>query len=265
LPPFVFLPLAISPEVYYRFLIMPAVAHITQVWRLLDSGPSSGAENMRIDERLLREASDGEIVPTLRFYTWDPPAVSLGRFQEERTAVNAEACKRLGVGIVRRTTGGRAVLHHRELTYSIVSRTDNPLFPKSVLGAYKVIATGLQACLLNLGIQADIVSRPSRHAVSSPRHPKDPACFSSPSWYEIVADNRKIVGSAQRRLPGAFLQHGSILIDHDPVFEAELIPGGSRGRAAGIAHVLGRSVSPEEVVKAFTNGFSDALGIRFLL
>ena len=234
-------------------------------WNYIHSGPSLGVYNMAIDEELLARAQAGEDRPVLRLYAWQPPAVSLGRFQKRETAVNAEACKRLGYDIVRRITGGRAVLHDKELTYSIIARTDNPLFPGTVLGAYKVIAAGLLAGLGNLGIPAEIVSRGGRHAERVDTKAKDAACFSSPSWYEILVHGRKIVGSAQRRVSGAFLQHGSILMDYDPKLEAEVIPGGCAGDAVTcIRRELGRDVPLDEVKQAFVQGFREALGIEFV-
>ena len=233
-------------------------------WRYIDSGPNTGAVNMAVDEALLNKAAAGDAVPTLRFYTWDPPAVSTGRFQDPGTAVNAEACSRRSIDIVRRITGGRAVLHKHELTYSVVSRTDNPLFPKGVLGTYKVIAAGLLAGLTNLGIPAEMVSRSGRHAALVKKASRDPSCFSSPSWYEILVKGRKIIGSAQRRIPGAFLQHGSILIDHDPEGEADVISGGgSRDSITTIQEELGRAIPQEAVKQAFLRGFSDALALSF--
>lgn len=233
-------------------------------WKLIDSGPNIGAYNMAVDEELLARAQAGEKTPVLRLYSWDPPAVSLGRFQKSEDAVNVEACKRLGFDIVRRITGGRAVLHNQELTYSIIARTDNPLFPSSVLGAYKVIAAGLLAGLKNLGISAEMVSRGGRHAVLVKKDAKDPACFSSPSWYEILVNNKKIIGSAQRRMRGAFLQHGSILIDYDARLEAEVIPGGCGGDVVTcIKRELGRDVPFDVVKQAFVKGFSEELGIKF--
>jgi lipoate-protein ligase A len=216
---------------------------------------------MAVDQELLAKAQLGEKTPVLRFYGWSPPAVSIGRFQKSETAVDAEACKRLGFDVVRRITGGRAVLHHNELTYSVIARTDDPLFPPNVLGAYKVIAAGLVAGLKNLGVDAEMVSRTGRHASLVNKQDKDPSCFSSPSWYEIVVDGKKIIGSAQRRLSGAFLQHGSILIGYDPALEAEVIPGGGRSRGVTcISGELGNSVPLEEIKNAFRNGFSQALG-----
>jgi lipoate-protein ligase A len=231
-------------------------------WKFLDTGPNIGAYNMAVDEELLARAQAGESMPVLRFYTWNPPAVSLGRFQKIETTVTIDACRRLGFDIVRRVTGGRAVLHKHELTYSIVARTDNPLFPRHVLGTYKVIAGGLLAGLRNLGIRAEMVSRSHRHAALVRKDAKDPSCFSSPSWYEILVNGKKIVGSAQRRVGGAILQHGSVLMDYDPVLEAEVIPGGCNGDVVTcIKRELGCDVPIEDVKKAFVKGFSEALGI----
>jgi len=233
-------------------------------WRFIDTGPNSAVRNMSIDEELLARAQAGEKTPVLRFYHWDPPAVSLGRFQKAGEAVNADACKHLGFDIVRRVTGGRAVLHNRELTYSIVARTDAPLFPPDVHGTYKVIAAGLLAGLRNLSIPAELVSRSGRHAALVDKDDRNPACFSSPSWYEIVVHGKKIVGSAQRRLSGAFLQHGSILISYDPTLEAEVIAGSGSGCAVtSISRELGRDISLQDVKEAFRTGFSGALQMEF--
>src|SRR5512143_118803 len=236
-----------------------------RAWKLLDTGSNIGAYNMAVDEELLARAQAGNAMPVLRFYGWTPPAVSLGRFQKIENAVNADACKRLGFDIVRRITGGRAVLHRHELTYSIISRTDNPLFPPDVLSTYKIIAAGLLAGLKKLGVHADMVSRSNRHAALVKKGAKDPSCFSSPSWYEILVHGKKIVGSAQRRVTGAFLQHGSVLIGYDPLLEAPVIPGsGAIEAATCIERELGRDVALEEVKHAFKEGFAEALGITFV-
>ena len=233
-----------------------------KAWRYLDTGPASGADNMAMDEKLLAEAVQGNAVPVLRFYTWDPPAVSLGRFQDEATSVDLAACRKHGIDVVRRVTGGRAVLHRHELTYSVISPSDNDLFPNDVLGTYKVLAAGLLAGLARLGVSAEMVSPTGDRAEMVKRNPKEPSCFSSPSWYEILANGRKIAGSAQRRLAGAFLQHGSILIEYDPVLEAEIIPGGGRQAAVTcIRQELGRVVELSEVKSSFLRGFSEALGV----
>jgi len=232
------------------------------IWRYLDTGPASAAFNMAMDEKLLAEAVKGCAEPVLRFYTWNPPAVSLGRFQEVARSVNLAACRKHGIDIVRRITGGRAVLHWHELTYSVISPIDNDLFPNDVLGTYKVLASGLLAGFVRLGVPAEMVSPSgdSAHLVKCDR--SEPACFSSPSWYEILVHGRKIVGSAQRRLAGAFLQHGSILIDYDPLLEAEVIPGAGLPEAVTcIRRELGRDTGLDVVKAAFRTGFSEALGV----
>jgi lipoate-protein ligase A len=237
---------------------------MNSIWRFIDSGPNLGVYNMAVDEELLARAQAGERVPVLRFYTWEPAAVSIGRFQKLDEAVNASACKQRGIDIVRRITGGRAVLHCRELTYSIVARADDSFFPANVLGTYKLLAAGLLHGLKNLGIPAEMVSRSGRHAALVKKDAKDPACFSSPSWYEILAHDRKIIGSAQRRLSGAFLQHGSILMDYDAALEAAVIPGGgSNDVVTSLRRELGRDVPLEKVKDAFMKGFSEALAIEF--
>jgi len=231
-------------------------------WRYLDTGPASGAVNMAMDEKLLAEAAKGGAVPVLRFYTWDPSAVSLGRFQEVASSVNPAACRKYGIDIVRRITGGRAVLYRHELTYSVISPIDNDLFPNDVLGTYRVLAAGLLAGLVRLGVPAEMVSPSGTRAAMVQRDPKGPACFSTPSWYEILVHGRKIVGSAQRRVAGAFLQHGSILLEYDPGLEAEVIPGGGLQAAVTcIRQELGREVGLAEVKLAFRSGFSEALGV----
>lgn len=231
-------------------------------WHYIDSGKKPAAYNMSIDEELLSRAQAGEKTPVLRFYAWDPPAVSIGRFQKIEQAVNIDACRKYGFDIIRRVTGGRAVFHYRELTYSIASRIENHFFPPTVLGSYQVIAAALRAGLTCLGISAEIVSRGSRSAALAGINGRNPACFSSPSRYEIAVNGKKIIGSAQRRLSRAFLQHGSILMEYDPALEAELIPGGgSAGHATSIAQELGRSVGKADVVEAFQHGFAKTFDV----
>ncbi len=178
-------------------------------WKYLDTGANTAAYNMAVDEELLARAQAGE---RGLFSGSTPGILRPCRSAGSRTWAPLSTPRpagELGFDIVRRVTGGRAVLHRHELTYSIVARTDDPLFPGDVLGTYKVIAAGLVAGLRALGLPAEMVSRGGRH--SSLVHPasRDPACFSSPSWYEILVGDRKIAGSAQRRakrrLPAARL------------------------------------------------------------
>jgi lipoate-protein ligase A len=234
-------------------------------WKLLDTSPNHGAYNMAMDEELLARAQREKTMPVLRFYGWDPPTVSLGRFQNLETAINTSACEQHGIAIVRRITGGRAVLHHQELSYCIVARNDDPLFPPSVLGTYKTIAACLVTGLRSIGIPAETVARTNRHTTLVQKHSKNASCFSSASWYELLVHQRKILGSAQRRLSCAFLQHGSLLLDYDPVLEATIIQGCCNNDAVtSLKRELGRRLPSDEIKRALCDGFSKELGVRFI-
>src|ERR1043166_3427968 len=175
-------------------------------WRTLVSPPLSGALNMAWDEALMARARrTGEAV--LRVYAWSAPTLSLGRNQAARDAYDLEGAERRGVGIVRRPTGGRALLHDHEVTYSV---TAPEAFDPSPRGAYERINLVLLDALRALGVPA-VVATVSARA----RPPGLSPCFDEPSAGEIVLDSRKLVGSAQWREAGAMLQHGSILIRDD--------------------------------------------------
>ena len=132
-------------------------------WRFLDTGFLTGYENMAIDEAIFTSCQQKKSPPTIRVYGWTPPAVSLGYFQKAENAVDVEACKRHGVDVVRRLSGGRAVLHHRELTYSIICREGTPPFGSSVLKTYKTISECLISTLEDLGLTVQWVTSRDRH------------------------------------------------------------------------------------------------------
>jgi lipoate-protein ligase A len=194
----------------------------TLKWRFLDTGFLNAHENMAIDEAIFISCRQKKAPPTIRIYGWTPPAVSLGYFQKAENAVDVEACKKRGVDVVRRLSGGRAVLHHRELTYSIICREGTPPFGSSVLKTYKTISESLIRTLEDLGLAVQWVTSREKHTpVQSPD--KTASCFSSPSWYEITVEGKKICGSAQKRGGGVLLQHGSLLIEYDPELLAEVL------------------------------------------
>lgn len=183
-------------------------------WRLIRSGPLTGAENMAMDEALLESVVAGSSLPVLRFYGWQPAAVSLGYFQQLASAVDPEACRQLGYDIVRRLTGGRAVLHDREVTYAVISPERSELFPGGILENYRVIARGLQQTIDSFGLQTSLApGRSSCHGASAAQQS---ACFTAPATWELVHAGCKMTGSAQKRQGDAFLQHGSIPLDLDP-------------------------------------------------
>jgi len=181
-------------------------------WRLIRSGYLTASDNMALDQALLESVSAGISEPVLRFYRWAPAAVTIGYAQPSRT-VNLAACRRLGIDVVRRCTGGRAVLHGDEVTYSLIAPERGASFPADILGSYRRIADALLDALDDLGLQATLSPGRERHTASL-RYSS--ACFITPSSYELVYDGCKITGSAQKRNGSAFLQHGSIPLMLDP-------------------------------------------------
>lgn len=192
-----------------------------RVWRLLVTEPIDGATNMAIDEVLWRSRQAGAGPPTLRFFAWDPPTVSLGYGQPLDEAVDVAACRRLGVGLVRRPTGGSAIYHdrpERELTYSVAAANADLGTADDLLATYNWIALALCRGLRALGAAADIVCIPDGPG------PTPAFCFARTGRYEIEVAGRKLVGSAQRRQGGCFLQHGSVLLGVDGGRLARLFP-----------------------------------------
>lgn len=182
-------------------------------WRLVRTGPLSGALNMAIDEALLNSVTAGRSLPVLRLYRWDPAAVSLGYFQRGETVVNLDYCRRAGIDVVRRMTGGRAVLHDQELTYAVISSVRGGGFSERVLDNYQRISQVLLLTLEALGLDVRLVPGRSRHPAAGS---VQSACFTSPSSYELLCHGCKIAGSSQKRQGEVFLQHGSLPIELDP-------------------------------------------------
>jgi len=189
---------------------------------------------MAVDEAVLESVAAGSSPPTLRFYGWSPPCVSLGYFQPFEV-VDLDACAGHGVDVVRRPTGGRAILHDAELTYSVA-------LPASVLGeevgvlpSYHRISRALQAGLAALGVATTMA--PPSAAPTTVEH--GPACFDRPSAHEILLQGRKLVGSAQVRRGSAVLQHGSVLIEARTARLVLCLRGAAADKARLDAAVIG--------------------------
>jgi lipoyl(octanoyl) transferase len=238
-------------------------------WRLLRHGAGTGAYNMAVDEAITQAIAAGLVLPTLRFYAWEPPCVSLGRNQPA-AGVDRARCAERGYDIVRRPTGGRAILHTDELTYSIVASPSHPLMQGYVLDSYLRISHGLVAGLQRLGIPAEEAPGTNRGGpdVSA-------ACFEVPSAYEIVAGTRKVLGSAQARRSTSVLQHGSLplvgdltrvvdCLSFDDEAEREALRASLQGHAATVEELLGRVVTYDEAVDAMAAGMVEALGIELV-
>ncbi|MGI6609009.1 MAG: lipoate--protein ligase family protein [Limnochordia bacterium] len=245
---------------------------MTEEWRLLLDGAATGAHNMAVDEALL----DSVQQPTLRFYSWQPYALSLGYFQDAQT-VDFAVCASEGIDVVRRPTGGRAILHAQEVTYSIALPPQHPLTDVGVAESYRYLSRGLLRGLALLGLRAELAKKPVSSQGRAHAHRSEAgvaaACFDAPSWYELVVAGHKVVGSAQVRRKGALLQHGSVPLWLEP----ERLYGVLRFRseqnreraakklgtsAAGLAQLIGRSVSFDEGVSALISGFEEALRVK---
>jgi lipoyl(octanoyl) transferase len=222
--------------------------------------PLDGAANMAIDEALLRSRLTGDGPPTVRFFGWAPPAVSLGYGQPLDAAIDLAACARLGLGLVRRPTGGSAILHEApglEVTYSVVARGADFPGGDDLLETYRVLGTGLATGLRRLGAAVELVPLVRR------RHGVTPTfCFARTGSYEIAVRGKKLVGSAQRRQGGGFLQHGSILLDAEPARLRAVFPGveDPLAEVTTLAAVLGRRPGFDEVVAALAAGVGEVLG-----
>jgi lipoate-protein ligase A len=213
--------------------------------RLIVDGYLSGAANMARDEALALLA----LVPTLRAYRFEPPAVTLGRFQEAGGgASHLEALKPPDADLVRRPTGGRAILHRNDFTYSVIfTRAEGePLRREDV---FHRVALSIIAALDHLCIEAGIVEHP--HGGRS----DEQWCFESVFGVDIEHGGRKICGSAQKVFEGSVLQHGSLYLDEVPLV------AGQRSGFITLREAGGRSYAWEEVLDAFAHGFEDALGV----
>lgn len=217
-------------------------------FRYLETGLNPAAYNMGLDEAVLESVSSGAERPTLRLYAWQPRAVSIGYFQGIRDEVNLERCSELGIDVVRRLTGGGAVYHADELTYSIVLPEAHPLARGSLLDSYRTLCSGVIAGMAELGVRAEFVA-----------------------LNDVCVGGKKVSGNAQTRRRGCVLQHGTVLlgIDPDTMFSVLMVPAEKskgrliadvKARVSSLADLLGRKISYDEALPAFARGFQSILG-----
>ena len=239
-------------------------------WRFIPFQSASAAENMAVDEAVFHESRHGESSPTLRLYNWQNPTLSLGMFQDIQTEINLSACQTHRVDVVRRITGGKAVLHAADFTYSLVAREGDPEFPPGILDRYRSISNVIASALLRFGVHSEM----KKDKRAQQPQDLDGFCFSVPSQYELLVKGRKICGSAQARSKGAFLQHGSLLIDFDPALAFDLIAGGSTDRIRGIQQIqktttclhdeMTEPVSLDVLCTTMTEAFESGFGVQLI-
>ena len=244
-------------------------------WYFINSGPCSPSYNMALDEALLDWHSEGLIPPVIRFYEWNPATLSIGYFQSVEKEIDMEAVERLGLGFVRRPTGGRGVLHEHELTYSVIVTESYPDMPETVTEAYRVISEGILLGFHKLGLDAYFAVPDTEEKRKDLKKPKSAVCFDAPSWYELVVEGRKVAGSAQTRQKGVILQHGAILLDLDEekllqTFKfaseelRERVKKSLPQKAVAINKIIQKPVTVEDCKIAFKSGFEDALHIEMI-
>lgn len=244
-------------------------------WSFINSGPCSPSYNMALDEALLDFHSRGEIPPVIRFYEWNPATLSIGYFQRSERDIDLQAVKEQQIGFVRRPTGGRAVLHDSELTYSIIVSEEYPNMPQTVTEAYRFLSEGLLKGFQYLGLNAYFSVPDTEEKRDALKKPKSAVCFDAPSWYELVVEGKKVAGSAQTRQKGVILQHGAILLDLDEdkllsLFKfkseeaKELMRKQLPEKAVAINRLTNRTITIPECVEAFKKGFEEALNIELV-
>jgi len=220
-----------------------------ETWRMLETGYHTAAENMAIDYAILKAHSEGLVLPTIRFYGWSPPAISIGYFQRLNEEIDMEACKREGVSYVRRITGGGAVFHEDEVTYSCIVSEKNPKISHQILESYDQICGAIIKGLEELDI----------HSSFAPIN-------------DIVVNGKKISGNAQTRKMKTVLQHGTILLDVDveKMFSILKVPNEKikdkmisnvKERVTSLSHVLSEPPSFTEVIAALKTGFEGTFDI----
>jgi lipoyl(octanoyl) transferase len=239
-------------------------------WRLIITSPAPGAWNMAVDEAILEQAQAGEgtSLPTLRLYAWDPACLSLGHAQPIADVDRARLHAR-GWDVVRRPTGGRAILHTDELTYSVTGTVKEPVLAGGVLESYNRLAQALLRAVKNLGLPVEMKGGKTNDTMMP-----NPVCFEVPSTYEITVGGKKLIGSAQARKKEGVLQHGSLPLMGDLtricqalVFENEAARENAAqrllARATTVQSALGGAPSWEEAAEAFLRAFETQLGICF--
>jgi len=240
-------------------------------FRLIIDGPSNAGGNMARDETLLRSVMAGGSPPAVRFYTWKPPGLSVGYLQRIRKEVDIGMCKKHGIDYVRRLTGGKAVLHDDELTYSMVIPVNHrKMRGPGVVDSYRTISEALVMGLALCGIQCKMAPKKSTKA----KKDGTSVCFDTPSVYEVMAGGKKIIGSAQTRDRGIILQHGSVPIDWDTdkLFDVTGISMEQRdeysnyfeGIATTVSGELGCRIEFDDLVPCFVRGFEEVFGVELM-
>jgi lipoate-protein ligase A len=241
-------------------------------WRLISTPPARGAWNMAVDESILEASGRGLGPPTLRLYAWEPPCLSLG-YAQPFADVDPAVLERRGWDVVRRPTGGRAILHTDELTYSVAGPMDEPRLSGGVLESYRVLAEALQYALQLLGIPAQADEKPGSANSPAEQPNQNPVCFEVPSNYEITVSGKKLIGSAQARRKEGVLQHGSLPLygDLTRIVQALEFPDDQARERAAVRllerattaeRILGHPLDWDQAAQVFAEAFTKVLNLE---
>lgn len=244
-----------------------------RIWYYIESHKNDAVYNMALDELLMEKVRRGELPAVLRFYEWKIPTLSLGYFQKATKEIDLERVESYGYEMVRRATGGRGVLHDKELTYSVVLPESYEGIPDSVTESYKVLSGGLLEGFKNLGLDAHFSVPQSKEEEKDLTKIRSSVCFDTPSWYELVVEGRKIAGSAQTRQNGVLMQHGSILldVDIDHLFDMfkyqnqrfkEKMKEAFKEKAVAINDISEDHFTVDKLYPAFREGFEKGLDMK---
>ncbi len=244
---------------------------VSQTWRLIQTPPYSGAWNMALDESLLKFTSEKTSLPTLRLYSWSTPTLSLG-YSQPCADVDFERLENFGWDLIRRPTGGRAILHADEFTYSLTAPVDEPAVSGSLLESYQRISAALQKGLNILGIAT---TADKEYIAHEQARDQNPVCFRVPSNFEITWNGKKLIGSAQARKSGGVLQHGSLPLYGDLARITQVLKYPSDedrqeaskallDRAITLKEVTGQEFLWESISSALLDGFSEDFGVNFI-
>ena len=238
----------------------------------MNTGLGTGAKNMAIDEVLATKSVKTDNVPIFRIYSWQPYSISLG-YGQNPDDLNLEKCKQDGIDVVRRPTGGRAVFHAEEITYSVIIPKDSEYYSPDILTTYNFISKALLAGLHLFGIKAELINRGNSESKSA-HYKNNIPCFSSSAEYEITYDNKKLVGSAQRRYENSILQHGSILtgtyhlkltdyiIFYDD-FKRKEFKRTLANKTISITQILGQKANYNKMINSLISGAKNIINIEF--
>lgn len=238
--------------------------HPAKTWRLIDDGPRSGAENMAIDEALLRSFDPVMSLPVLRLYGWEPGAISLGRFQKGTEVLDLERCRCDAVAVVRRVTGGGVIFHADELTYSIVCSPGQIPPASSVKDSFRVLTGFLLAFYRGLGLAAayavDTVSAGARLGE------RTAFCFAGRESFDVLVNGAKIGGNAQRRQKGLVFQHGSIPLVNRALTGLSYMRDKTPVHAQGVTSLreCGISATGDSLRRHLATAFAAHFGVELL-